>query len=71
MICSWKGTKSRLSDSGSVGVVECWSNGLELKKESLESKICLRDFSLGTHVTSILEDLFSNTPLLHHSITPC
>jgi hypothetical protein len=41
---------------------------MELKEKSLKSGKLLRDFSLGPHVFSILEDLFSNTPLLHHSV---
>jgi hypothetical protein len=44
---------------------------MEMKEKSLKSGKLLRDFSLGLHESSILEDLFSNTPLLHHSITPC
>jgi len=71
LICLLRGAKNRFLNSGSVGVLEYWSIGMELKEKSLKSGNCLRDLSLGPHGSGILESLSSNTPLLHHSMTPC
>jgi len=49
----WKGAKSQPSARGVVGVMEYWSNGLELREGFENPEVCIKTVSLGPCVQSI------------------